>query len=86
MKNLSLENKSFPSSLTPLRAATLALICLALAGCGTLGKNDANMLVVNEGHDFAWASKGYVYALDGDGICMTKAYHEEVERLKVNPL
>jgi len=61
------------------------LICLALAGCGTLGKSN-QLLVVNEGQDFDWAEKGYVYGLKEKGICMTESYHKQVEDLKVNPL
>lgn len=63
---------------------TLLLICSALAGCATQGKN--NLLVVNEGQDFAWADKGYVYGLKEKGICMTETYHTAVEDLKVKPL
>lgn len=61
----------------------LLLTCLTLAGCA--GQKN-NLLVVNEGQDFAWADKGYVYGLKEKGICMTESYHKAVEDLKVDPL
>jgi hypothetical protein len=61
----------------------LLLTSLALAGCA---KHGNNLLVVNEGQDFAWADKGYVYNLKEKGICMTETYHKAVEDLKVEPL
>ena len=85
MTNLNSENKSFLNLRKLSRNVILPLICSVLAGCGTLGKSN-QLLVVNEGQDFAWAEAGYVYSLKEKGICMTEAYHTEIERLKVNPL
>lgn len=85
MINLKLENKRFQFLSEASKSLTLLLICLVLVGCGTLGKGN-QLLVVNEGQDFAWADKGYVYSLKEKGICMTSTYHKEVENLKVNPL
>lgn len=78
------ENKNCRNWLTLSASATLLLTLSVLVGCATQGKN--NLLVVNEGKDFAWADKGYVYDLREKGICMTETYHTEIENLKVNPL
>lgn len=78
------ENLNFRDLQTLSFAVTLLLTCSVLAGCAAHGKN--NLLVVNEGQDFAWADKGYVYELKEKGICMTETYHKAVEDLKVSPL